>query len=82
MKLCSSADLIIHDRVWISSQDALAVAEKGFRIVQVPSNYFYLVSCRVLPTDTTCLIVQFRIVVRVDGWEATQLGPSSSYRSY
>ncbi|KAJ8587072.1 glycoside hydrolase family 20 protein [Rhizopogon salebrosus TDB-379] len=28
--------------VWISSQDALAVAEKGFRIVQVPSNYFYL----------------------------------------
>ncbi|OAX39916.1 glycoside hydrolase family 20 protein [Rhizopogon vinicolor AM-OR11-026] len=28
--------------VWISSEDALAVVEKGFRIVQVPSNYFYL----------------------------------------
>ncbi|OJA11466.1 hypothetical protein AZE42_10272 [Rhizopogon vesiculosus] len=28
--------------VWISSEDALAVAEKGFRIVQAPSNYFYL----------------------------------------
>ncbi|KAG1725011.1 glycoside hydrolase family 20 protein [Suillus paluster] len=28
--------------VWISSVDAVAVAERGFRIVQVPSNYFYL----------------------------------------
>ncbi|KAH7885159.1 glycoside hydrolase family 20 protein [Phlebopus sp. FC_14] len=28
--------------VWISSEDAAAVAEKGFRIVQAPSNYFYL----------------------------------------
>ncbi|OAX35229.1 glycoside hydrolase family 20 protein [Rhizopogon vinicolor AM-OR11-026] len=28
--------------VWISSEDALAVAERGFRIVQAPSNYFYL----------------------------------------
>ena len=39
-----SADPTIPNRVWISSQDALAVVEKGFRIVQVPSNYFYLVS--------------------------------------
>jgi hexosaminidase len=39
-----SADSTIPNRVWISSQDALAVVEKGFRIVQVPSNYFYLVS--------------------------------------
>ncbi|KAH8114178.1 N-acetylhexosaminidase, partial [Phellopilus nigrolimitatus] len=28
--------------VWISSQDAAAVAAKGFRIVQGPSDYFYL----------------------------------------
>lgn len=28
--------------VWISSADALAVAEKGFRIIHAPSNYFYL----------------------------------------
>ncbi|KAH7909672.1 glycoside hydrolase family 20 protein [Hygrophoropsis aurantiaca] len=28
--------------VWISSEDAAAVADKGFRLVQVPSNYFYL----------------------------------------
>ncbi|KAG1725007.1 glycoside hydrolase family 20 protein [Suillus paluster] len=28
--------------VWISSADAAAVAERGFRIVQAPSNYFYL----------------------------------------
>jgi len=30
-------------RVWISSTDAVSVVEKGFRIVQVPSDYFYLV---------------------------------------
>ena len=30
--------------VWISSQDAAAVAEKGFRLVHGPSDYFYLVS--------------------------------------
>ncbi|KAG2359682.1 glycoside hydrolase family 20 protein [Suillus spraguei] len=28
--------------IWISSEDAAAVVEKGFRIVQAPSNYFYL----------------------------------------
>jgi len=28
--------------VWISSEDAAAVASLGFRIVQAPSNYFYL----------------------------------------
>ncbi|KIK69927.1 glycoside hydrolase family 20 protein [Collybiopsis luxurians FD-317 M1] len=28
--------------VWISSTDAAAVAEKGFRLVQAPSDYFYL----------------------------------------
>ncbi|KAF8551874.1 glycoside hydrolase family 20 protein [Imleria badia] len=28
--------------VWISSEDAAAVAELGYRIVQAPSNYFYL----------------------------------------
>lgn len=28
--------------VWISSADAVAVVEKGFRIVQAPSDYFYL----------------------------------------
>ncbi|EIW81488.1 glycoside hydrolase family 20 protein [Coniophora puteana RWD-64-598 SS2] len=27
---------------WISSADAAAIADKGFRIVQAPSNYFYL----------------------------------------
>ncbi|KAI0927731.1 hypothetical protein AcV5_008188 [Taiwanofungus camphoratus] len=34
--------------VWISSEDAAAVAEKGFRIIHAPSNYFYLVSPCVL----------------------------------
>ncbi|KAJ3753367.1 N-acetylhexosaminidase [Lentinula raphanica] len=28
--------------VWISSDDAAAVVQKGFRIVHAPSNYFYL----------------------------------------
>lgn len=28
--------------VWISSADATAVAEKGFRLVHAPSDYFYL----------------------------------------
>ncbi|KAG1836126.1 glycoside hydrolase family 20 protein [Suillus subalutaceus] len=28
--------------IWISSADAAAVVDKGFRIVQAPSNYFYL----------------------------------------
>ncbi|KAJ3551626.1 hypothetical protein NM688_g4597 [Phlebia brevispora] len=28
--------------VWISSEDAAAVAEKGFRLVHAPSDYFYL----------------------------------------
>lgn len=28
--------------IWISSEDAVAVAEMGFRIIQAPSNYFYL----------------------------------------
>nr|BAM42836.1 beta-N-acetylhexosaminidase [Lentinula edodes] len=28
--------------VWISSADAAAVADKGFRLVQAPSDYFYL----------------------------------------
>ncbi|KZT64170.1 glycoside hydrolase family 20 protein [Daedalea quercina L-15889] len=28
--------------VWISSEDAKEVADKGFRIIQAPSNYFYL----------------------------------------
>ncbi|KAG9315523.1 hypothetical protein JVU11DRAFT_3139 [Chiua virens] len=28
--------------VWISSEDAAAVAELGYRFVQAPSNYFYL----------------------------------------
>jgi hexosaminidase len=28
--------------IWISSADAAAVAGKGFRIIQAPSNYFYL----------------------------------------
>ena len=34
--------LIFYFRIWISSEDAAAVAEKNFRIVHVPSNYFYL----------------------------------------
>ncbi|KAG2139125.1 glycoside hydrolase family 20 protein [Suillus bovinus] len=28
--------------IWISSEDAAAVAGSGFRIIQAPSNYFYL----------------------------------------
>ena len=30
-------------RVWISSEDAAAVANLGYRLIQAPSNYFYLV---------------------------------------
>jgi len=29
--------------VWLSSTHAASTVEKGFRIVQVPSDYFYLV---------------------------------------
>jgi hexosaminidase len=32
----------MHGRVWISSADAKAVAEAGFRLVHAPSDYFYL----------------------------------------
>ncbi|OJA13667.1 hypothetical protein AZE42_10834, partial [Rhizopogon vesiculosus] len=46
--------------VWISSEDAVAVAERGFRIIQVPSDYFYLdcgagESLGDYPTDTISL---------------------------
>ena len=60
-------------RVWISSGDTSAVAERGFRIIQVPSNYFYLVSSSWIlhqkPLDD-----HTRIVVPVHGWEMTQVG--------
>ena len=61
------------NRVWISSQDAAAVAAKGFRIVHSPSDYFYLVTIEI-PVWITCpspylitLNTFFRIVVRVNG---------------
>ncbi|EKM49788.1 glycoside hydrolase family 20 protein [Phanerochaete carnosa HHB-10118-sp] len=38
--LTLSNDTIVF--VWISSEDAAAVAQQGFRIVHAPSNYFYL----------------------------------------
>jgi hexosaminidase len=31
-------------RVWISSQNAAAVAAKGLKVVHSPSDYFYLVT--------------------------------------
>ena len=31
-------------RVWISSDDVKAVAEKGFKLIHAASDYFYLVS--------------------------------------
>ena len=34
--------LTIHLRVWISSDDVAAVAQKGFRLVHAASDYFYL----------------------------------------
>lgn len=33
----------MRNRVWLSSSHAASAVEKGFRIVQVPSDYFYLV---------------------------------------
>lgn len=77
-----STDGTVTDRVWISSADAAAVAEKGFRIIHAPSNYFYLVSSRVLLTVKTSLSYHHRIAVPVDGWEVTQLGSSSSHRLF
>jgi hypothetical protein len=69
------ADSTMPIRVWISSEDALAVVERGFRVIQVPSNYFYLVSSCVLHTHP--LVDHARIVVPVNGWEVTQVGESS-----
>ena len=45
--------------VWISSEDAAAVAEKNFRLVHSPSDYFYLVGGMLyamrLRADSFCL---------------------------
>lgn len=63
----SLSNSTVPNRIWISSEDALAVAERGFRIVHAPSNYFYLVSCLVLPVVITSLTDHPRIVVLVNG---------------
>ncbi|OJA11058.1 hypothetical protein AZE42_07174 [Rhizopogon vesiculosus] len=50
--------------VWISSEDALAVADRGFRIVQAPSNYFYL-DCGAgewLGADPTGLVLVLSVI--------------------
>ena len=35
-------DILSSPRVWISSDDVAAVAQKGFRLVHAASDYFYL----------------------------------------
>ena len=35
-------DILSSPRVWISSDDVSAVAQKGFRLVHAASDYFYL----------------------------------------
>ena len=37
------AKICFFHRVWISSDDVVDVAQKGFRFVHAASNYFYLV---------------------------------------
>jgi hypothetical protein len=58
-------------RVWISSEDAAAVAEKNFRIVHAPSNYFYLAChCRYV----WYMYLHFcRIAAPVNGWATVLL---------
>jgi hexosaminidase len=42
--LLSFSDLTDHEaRVWISSENATAVAARGYRLIHQPSDYFYLV---------------------------------------
>lgn len=36
-------------RVWISSDDVKAVAEKGFKLIHAASDYFYLVRWSIHP---------------------------------
>jgi hypothetical protein len=43
LSLIPSRTLMWIDRVWISSDDAAAVAAKGFRFIHAASNSFYLV---------------------------------------
>lgn len=54
--------------VWISSEDAAAVAQKGFRLVHQPSDYFYLVPLK-LPSHWSVIFLSFvRTAGRVLGW--------------
>jgi hypothetical protein len=70
---------LMASRVWISSEDAAAVAEKGFRIVQAPSNYFYLVGLPLMLQVVLCMprshiTYNSRIVVLVNGLEMIRPG--------
>lgn len=68
-------ELIVSNRVWISSANAAAVAEKNFRIVHGPSDYFYLVRDFILHVvrNLNSLILD-RIVVQANGSEMTLQG--------
>jgi len=65
-------------RVWISSANAAAVAAKGFRFVQAPSNSFYLVRSpgrfrtSLLVSTSPALNGMNRIAAPVAGWVTTQ----------
>ena len=65
-------------RVWISSANAAAVAEKGFRFVHAASNSFYLVrspsryhTSPVVSTSPALNAIN-RIVAPVAGWVTTR----------
>ena len=58
-------------RVWISSDNVVAVAKKGYRIIHAPSNYFYLVRFRLLLSSCTHksnIVVSAGLWCRWLGW--------------
>ena len=60
--------------VWISSEDAAAVAQRGFRLIHAPSDYFYLVRTYFFPhflDHRTLTVPSNRTVVQEDGSEMT-----------
>lgn len=67
--------LIVSNRVWISSANAAAVAEKNFRIVHGPSDYFYLVRdfpLHAVQNLNSCVLD--RIAAQANGLEMTPQG--------
>lgn len=62
------------NRVWISSDDAAAVVQQGYRIVHAPSNYFYLVS-NPPSTKYTSLVQRLQLFRTAEEESFTEMTP-------